>query len=460
MRAKKASKLSPVTQNVVLGTITGVVVGYDLRIIFQHVGGIDLVWILFFFVGPLVGYLSGRERQRIEELKREKMTLKENLDRIQTALKRSANKYKLLVECANDAIFLTSGEGRFLLFNEATCLFSGYRKEELKQMNLSQLRVEESPDEQSRKAWLASGIYQYEEKWRAKDGSIVVLEINAKWIRLAGHRLVLHVGRDMLHRKETDGEETARAIQRFHQKKLTEMASVHRIFYSHILSPLSDVIGLSYYLLKKYPEEAEKLSDALSEWRKTRNFLQGLSEKNARDVASSPRRWSLNEILNQELYYLEAVTDFKGVTKKMSFAPELPMVFGVGRDFSLAFGTVFGAALASMGDSKQRELSALTRSMGDHILVEIRMNPAESFEEHLCSVIDPFFRKEEFGKKRTETGLLICQTFFAAFRAKMDVGRAGGEEVLVRIRVPATQESEPVRKETPVEISEEDLLII
>ena len=73
---KKNSKLGAVTQNVILGSITGIMVGYNLRMIFSRIGTTDLIWIMFFLMGPVLGYLSGKERQRLEKLKNEKLKLK------------------------------------------------------------------------------------------------------------------------------------------------------------------------------------------------------------------------------------------------------------------------------------------------------------------------------------------------------------------------------------------------
>ena len=147
----KINRIRARTQNLILGSVTGTIVGVNLRIIFQRVGATDLIWMMFFLLGPAIGYLSGKERERIENLKQEKSLLKENLDKIQESLKKSTQKYKLLVEQANEAIFLTSAQGKILLFNQALALLTGYSKEQLKKMNISQLNNHEKNDIKERK---------------------------------------------------------------------------------------------------------------------------------------------------------------------------------------------------------------------------------------------------------------------------------------------------------------------
>ena len=39
--------LSTVTQNVILGSITGIAVGYNLRLLFMRYGSFEIVWVLY-----------------------------------------------------------------------------------------------------------------------------------------------------------------------------------------------------------------------------------------------------------------------------------------------------------------------------------------------------------------------------------------------------------------------------
>jgi PAS domain S-box-containing protein len=434
------SHLGFVAQNVILGTITGTMVAYNLRILYQRIGVTDLIWVMFFLMGPMVGFLSGRERQRLERMKKEKTTLRENLDKIQSALKKSTKKYQLLVEYANDAIYLTTEAGRFILFNEATCLLSGYSKDELGRMPVSQLKAEDGVDEKHRKSWLDNGYCRYEEKWLKKNGDVVPLDINARWIRLGKHRLILHVSRNITRWKEEDQEENARMVRRYQESRYVEMASVQRALLSRVLSPVTDTVSLLHSFLKKYPDDVEQFSGLLSEWGSTRKLLQDLTTKNFRDFKSTPCRWDLNEILKQELNYLDVVTDFGGFIKQTSLTPNLPAVFGFGRDFSISFHTVLRAIMESMKNSDRREMTISTRLLGDHILVEIQTASEVSFQDHLCRIIDPYYDRDDstiHGK--TDVGLLICRLLFESFGAKMDVGEQENGGTLIRIRVPIVE---------------------
>lgn len=441
-------RLGLVAQNVILGTVTGSMVGFNLRVLFQRIGATDLVWVLFFLMGPLVGYLSGKERQRIERLNEEKEALKANLDKIHDSLEKSKKKYRLLVEHANDAIFLTSAEGRFLLFNEATCLLSGYRKDQLKGMSMADLKAEVEEGAAHPKGWLDNGHCCYEQKWRNKHGDVVHLEINARWIRFGGHRMILHVGRNINRQKEMDQEERVRTIRGIQEDRVMEMASIQRSLLSRILSPTSGTIEVMQYLMKKYPHESEKLSELLSEWGRARKYFHNLTSKNFRDLKSTPARWDLNEIIQQELIFLDMTKDLSGYIKQTGFDGNLPKVFGFGRDFSIAFGSVIHAALDSMRSSNQRELYISTKLLDDHILVEIRAATAISYKEHLCNQCDPMFKTAGTRTQEdTENVYQVCQLLFESFGAKMDLGYHEKRGTIIRVRVPVVGDGDEEKKE-------------
>lgn len=460
MKAAK-EKMSSIAQNVVLGTITGVAVAYNLRIVFMRVGGADLVWIFFIFLGPALGYLSGKERQRLERIKAAKMKVEEDLSKVQSALNQSTKKYRLLVEYANDAIFLTTVGGRFLLFNEAMCLMSGYTKKKLKNMNISQLQTDDHLTEKHRKAWLDNGIYRYEETWRSKDGDEVILDINARYIKLGEHQVILHVARDVVKQSGSNQETRAQDIRSFQENKLMEMSSLQNTLCRFMSTPLLETTKMFQYLIREYPQQSGRLTEVLSGWNKAQKLMQLLSPKNARDLKTEPCRWDLNEILKQELFYLELLTKSKGIFKQVSLAPDLPVVFGFGRDFSLIFGTIFRAALESVKQTNCAQFLVSTHSVDEQNLVEIHNEDRVPFKEHLCKITDPFLIDDSSsGKGEIEIEFLACQRFIESLGARIDVGEDEGGSTAIKIRIPSIQEKkEEVNKFTSVVSSEESLII-
>ena len=434
---KRSMKLGTVAQNVIIGSVTGIMVGYNLRIIFMRLGGVDLIWMAFFFLGPALGYLSGKERQRIEKLKKEKKALESNLGEIQHALKQSAKKYKLLVEQANDAIFLTTVDGRFLIFNEATCLLSGYSREDLKKVTLDSLKADTQMPVRDTEAWLDNGVYRYEEVWTKKNGQTVILEINARWIQFSDHRLILHVGRDIQRQKEVGKDERARLYQEAHEFHVRQSGRFHEHLFQQILDPMYETIKTLKHVQSKYPQEAGVTTELLKMWDETQKNLMELSLKNDRDLNPTPAKWPLNDILHQELVYLDMQSDSRNFRVKTAFTREMPQVFGFGRDYSVAFGAVLKGLKETLSGKSQQALWVSTRIMDDYAVVELLAPGDDNFGEKLYSVINPFHSgSETMSMSSGEFALFVLQTLFKAFDAQVDVGFQVGKGTLARIRVP------------------------
>jgi len=441
-----SNRIKPVVQNVILGSVTGVMVGINLRTLFLRVGGTDIVWPLFFILGPAIGYFSGKERERFEKLKKEKQNLEENLNKIHTDLKSSKQKYRLLVENAGDAIYLTTVRGKFLLFNEATCLLSGYRKHELKTMSMSDLKVNKKGDIDD-KSWLDNSFCRYEEKWRNRNGDVITLEVNSKLINFGKHKLLLHVGRDVVSRKELNKEATVLEIRRLQENRLIEMATVHRVISNEVLNPVSDAIKMLHRLLKDYPEEVQKLTDILSGWGRAKRVIKGLSDKISRDLTKAPAHWKINEVIQQEIDYFNHTTNSKDFTLKTSFSSESATVFGFGRDYSLAFGSVIKAAVGSWSLTEKHEIDVVTRKMNDNVFVEFPVKSEGALKSELCRVFDPFFKDEHLeDMEKLEVGFWVCQGIFESFDAEIDVGKPEKKKTLVRIRVPMLMEVEEAKR--------------
>ncbi|MBL0104861.1 MAG: PAS domain S-box protein [Bacteroidetes bacterium] len=96
----------------------------------------------------------------------------------------SEEKYRTLVEEANDGIFIADKSGKFIVVNPSGCRMSQYSFEELKDMSLYDLVLPEDLKKRPfRFAEMHEGkIVHSERRMKRKDGSIVDVELSAKFI--------------------------------------------------------------------------------------------------------------------------------------------------------------------------------------------------------------------------------------------------------------------------------------
>lgn len=163
------------------------------------------------------------------------------------ALINSEEKYRTLVEQATDAIFIANATGKFVMVNPAAVKLSQYSEEELMQMTIyhlsdqEELKVKPFAFEEMKSEKGASS----ERKMRRKDGEIVDIEINAKF--LSDGRFLAFI-RDITERKkaETELNNSYKAIR----KLTSHLQHAREEERKHIARNIHDELGQLLTVLK------------------------------------------------------------------------------------------------------------------------------------------------------------------------------------------------------------------
>jgi len=356
---------------------------------------------------------------------------------MQTSYKQSVNRYRLLFENVIDAIYLTTEDGRFLFFNEATCLLSGYSHDELKGMTVSQLQVDEEPIEDHRRAWLDNGICRYEERWKTKSGKTLHLEVNSKWIKLSKKQFILHISRDIQRRMEVIDDRKVRDVARFQEDKFRSMAAGQQALFRRIIGPLTNTVGFLQTLAKKHPSEEIHTKPILSEWERVRPSIQHFQAKAARDLLSGETEWNLNDILHQELHFLQVFAEGQQIVCNTNFAPQLPALRGNGRQYSIVFGGLFLALLKSMGSIRKKEMTVVTEDVDNTLFVAVQAEHASRLENHLAAVLDPGVNEQD--PESASKGILAMQILLKPIRGTLEIEYPPGKGVIAKIKLAPTK---------------------
>ena len=124
-------------------------------------------------------------------------------------LRGSELRYRRLIEDAGDAICIIDTEGSFIEVNKKMEEFSGYSKEELLRMNLSQLH----PADEFRKVIdsfqkgpLAGSGTVHNMTLLRKDGSIITIDVTGSFIDIAGQKTGQAIIRDVTARRKIENE--------------------------------------------------------------------------------------------------------------------------------------------------------------------------------------------------------------------------------------------------------------
>lgn len=126
-----------------------------------------------------------------------------------TERKRAENELKLsaqILGSVSDTVFLLDLDGNFVYLNEAGWRSRGYTRDEMMRMNLRTLDTAEQSNliESRMKTLMENGHSVFESAHRCKNGSIMLVEINARVIESGGRKLLLSVIRDITDRKRSE----------------------------------------------------------------------------------------------------------------------------------------------------------------------------------------------------------------------------------------------------------------
>jgi PAS domain S-box-containing protein len=190
---------------------------------------LSLTFTLAFYLWRKLKYTEDIEQRVLRQAQTNQELEDKIVEQKQTeeALRQSEDKYRTLIESANDAIFILDMDGKFLEVNRATYERLGYTKEEILSMSISELDDPQFADmvperlEQINK----DGGGVFESAHVRKDGTVMPVEVNSRIINYKGRKAFLSVIRDITDRKKAAQEKAELEFQ-LHQAHKLEAVGV------------------------------------------------------------------------------------------------------------------------------------------------------------------------------------------------------------------------------------------
>jgi len=352
--------------------------------------------------------------------------------RSEETLRRSEEKYRLLLELAPDAFFQGDSMGNFITFNDKAIQLTGFSKEELLHMNMSDLFSEKAMNEEPlRYDLLKSGnTIITERKIRRKSGELIDVEMNSKAMPDDTYQSFL---RDITERKRADEVLIESEI------RLRELNATKDKFFSIIAhdlkSPFNSIIGFSNLLIEQIQE---KDYDGIAEYATIiRNSSQG-----AMDLLQNLLEWSRSQTGRMEFNpeYVEIVTLIdesihllvnSAQQKSIALSKELPrkaiafadkaMISTILRNLisnAIKFTNPEGAIIIS-AEQKQNELLISVTDNGVGIKKEVI--------EKLFRIEEGFSTIGTKNEKGTGLGLILCKEFIEKHGGKIWVESKAGK---------------------------------
>ncbi len=165
--------------------------------------------------------------------------------------------FRKMADMASEAFELVDADGRFIYVNDATCSLTGYSRDELLRMTVSELNPDFPPAVWYEWATTAQGaVPTFATRNRRRDGRMIPIEISATPVESKGQRYFFAVARDISDRREAEAAERGFTRRLLHTLE-AERQRVARELHDEV-GQASATVGVLLHALANTPEASAR----------------------------------------------------------------------------------------------------------------------------------------------------------------------------------------------------------
>ncbi len=366
------------------------------------------------------------------------------------ALAASERNYREIFNAANEAIFVHDpATGTIVDVNRTGLDMFGYCQEELRQMNVGDLRAEPPVEaRQSIRRWFDKAVQEgpqvFEWLCRRNDGYCFWVEMDLKQASIGGCDRLLAVARDITERiqaaraAENHRVELTRA---WHANTLGEMASGLAHELNQPLCAIVNYAGGCRRLAGRDPVDLHMLQDTIEQIAGQAERAAGIIRRIRSLVAKrEPQRGSLeiHAVLDETMRMMEAEIARLEITVVRNLAEDLPAVAGDAVGLQQVMLNLVRNALEAMSAShtSARTLTLSTRLIQDGAAIEIAVaDTGRALSPQLVDrVFDSFFTTKNDG---LGIGLSLSRRIVEAHGGRLWGQSDGCTHTIFRFTLPA-----------------------
>jgi PAS domain S-box-containing protein len=344
--------------------------------------------------------------------------LQNQVDKKTQDLKLSEERYKSLVENADDIIFTIDHSGKYLSMNKYGCKFFNKTPDEI--IGQSIKNIIPNPFDEVVTTVI---VDVFANKESVKFTHFVKIGENEYWLNTIMRRLydevgntyaVLGISRDITVTKKKEIEE-----QMYHTEKLASMGTLAAGVAHEINNPLAIILGFSDLLLERYPPESDEygmLKTIEKHALNAKKVVQGLLSF-ARYTEQKEEVCNVNKDIELVLNVVKNALALNNINIVEELESELPAVKGDPGKFQQVFLNLINNAIHAM--NKGGTLTIQTKSL-DNKNIEIKFSDTGHgiAPEHRNKIFDPLFTTKKVGEG-TGLGLSVCYGIVTQYGGKI-----------------------------------------
>ncbi len=333
-------------------------------------------------------------------------------------LKKSEEKYRSLVESAEDFIFTVDFDGHFQSMNSFTAIFFGGRPEDFIGKGLSSLFPDMVAEKQLK---LVKLVFQSGKSVR--DEFEIPLGDHTTWISAnfmplkneeGAVNAALCIARDITENKNLER-------QLVNAEKLASLGTLAAGVAHEVNNPLGVILGFCDLLLRKTDKASQAYDDLKTIERQGLHCKQVVENllSFARLGEGGSEYADVNQGIEDIVKVVRHTLDMHGIELSLSFADDLPLAVGDSRQLQQVFLNLINNATAAMpSGGKLRITTALERSTRK-VVIRIEDDGMGIKPEHLDHIFEPFFTTKPEGEG-TGLGLFVSYGIIAKYGGTID----------------------------------------
>ena len=321
--------------------------------------------------------------------------------------KLSEERYKSLVENADDIIFTVDHSGKYLSMNKYGCKFFNKTLNEIIGQSIE--NIVPNPFHEVVSTMV---IDVFTNKESVKFTHFIKIGENEYWLNTIMRRLydeagntyaVLGISRDITVTKKKEIEE-----QMYHTEKLASMGTLAAGVAHEINNPLAIILGFSDLLLERYPPESDEygmLKTIEKHALNAKKVVQGLLSF-ARYTDQKEEVCDLNKDIELVLNVVKNALTLNNIKIVKELQSELPTIKGDPGKFQQVFLNLINNSIHAM---KEGGTLSIKTKLLDSNNIEIRFSDTGDgiAPEHRNKIFDPLFTTKKVGEG-TGLGLSVC----------------------------------------------------
>ena len=329
------------------------------------------------------------------------------------ALKRSEEKYRLLIESAEDFIFTLDASARLTSMNSYTANFFGSDAEHLTGRSLADLLADDVARRNIKavkKVYTTGRSVREEIEIRSVDPPVW---LNANYMPLKNEAgqlsAVLCIARDI-----TENKNLQRHLVT--TEKLAALGTLAAGVAHEINNPLGVILGFCDLLIRKQPPDSQAFEDLKIIERQglhCKEIVENLLSF-ARDRDVSEESTDLNLCLDEIIKVARHSIEHKAVTVKTDIARRLPRVRGDNRQLQQVFLNLMNNAVGAMPRGGVLTIGVYLEKGSRRVVVRVSDTGCGIHEGDLERIYEPFFTTKPEGEG-TGLGLFVSYGIINSF---------------------------------------------